>query len=82
MLLDDLGKPRIASNPICIHPYCDFVLHSKVGQPCVIHMFKDVNVQGQILENTKKNWYNVYNVFAPKYFLMRVPRKLLPLVFE
>ena len=36
--------------------YCDFVLHSKVGQPCIIRVFKDVNLQRQILENTTKFW--------------------------
>ena len=39
----------------------------------------DLEVQKQILENTKKIWYNV---FAPEYFLMRVPCKSLPLIFE
>ena len=28
--------------------YCDFVLHSKVGQPCIIRIFIDVNLQRQI----------------------------------
>ena len=32
-----------------------------------------------VLENTTKFWYIV---FAPEYFLMRVPRKPLPLILE
>ena len=59
--------------------YCDFVLHSKVGHPYIIRISMDLEVQKQILENTKTFWYNV---FVPEYFLMRVPRKLLPIIFE
>ena len=59
--------------------YCDFVLHCNVGHPYVIRICADLEVQNQIVENTKRFWYNVS---APEYFLMRVPRKLLPIIFE
>ena len=33
--------------------YCNFVLHSKVGHPYIIRIYMDLEVQKQILENTK-----------------------------
>ena len=58
--------------------YCDFVLHSKVDKPHVERVFPDIELQIKIIENTGKFWYRV---LVPEYFLMRVPRELLPSIF-
>lgn len=57
--------------------YCDFVLHSGVGPPHVERIFQDEQVQGEIIRHCYKFWKCV---LVPEYFLMRVPRNLLPSV--
>ena len=59
--------------------FCDFVLYSKVGPPSIERVYSNVDVQKRIIYGVKKFWYQV---FLPEYFLMRVPRHLLPIIFE
>ena len=56
-------------------PVCYFILHSKVGDPHVIRVTRDESLQNRIAEGTFRFWYNM---LIPEYFLMRVPRCLLP----
>ena len=57
--------------------YCDFVLHSGVGEPHVERILSDVMIQTKIINNTKTFWAHV---LIPEYFIMRVPRGLLPAI--
>ena len=59
--------------------FCDFVLHSKIGIPHVERIYSNIVVQKIIVENVQKFWYRV---FVPEYFLMRVPRELLPILLD
>ena len=59
--------------------FCDFVLHSKVGNPSIERIFPSIAIQQEIIRNGLRFWYNV---LAPEYFLMRVPRELLPVNFD
>lgn len=59
--------------------FCDFVLHSPVGQPFIERVFPDQEIQNNIKKNTLLFWENV---LIPEYFLMKIPRNLLPHVFE
>ena len=57
--------------------YCDFVLFSSKGPPSIQRIYSDTELQNRIAHNTKLFWSKV---FIPEYFLMRVPRGLLPIV--
>ena len=59
--------------------YCDFVLHSGVGEPHVERILSDVMIQTKIINNTKTFWAHV---LIPEYFIMRVPRGLLPAIIR
>ena len=59
--------------------YCDFVLHSKIGPPNIERIYSNVAVQKRIVSGVHAFWYRV---FLPEYFLMRVPRELLPIMFK
>ena len=59
--------------------YCDFVLYSAKGPPHIERIDHDSKLQARIVESKKLFWERV---FIPEYFLMRVPRGLLPLVIE
>ena len=56
-------------------PLCYFVLHSKVGDPYVLRITRDETLQKRIIDGTYRFWFYT---FVPEYFLMRVPRGLLP----
>ena len=57
---------------------CYFVLHSRVNEPHIEHIFSDTVTQKKIVEYTQNFWYRV---LVPEYFLMRVPRELSPIIF-
>ena len=57
--------------------YCDFVLFSNKGPLSIERINPDVELQSRIVNSTQLFWEKVY---LPEYFLMRVPRGLLPLV--
>ena len=57
--------------------YCDFVLYSDIGKIYIQRMFKDKDLQYRIIEATKIFWRRV---LIPEYFLMRIPRELLPFI--
>ena len=57
--------------------YCEFVLYSNKGPISVERINPDFNLQSRIVESTRLFWEKVY---LPEYFLMRVPRGLMPLV--
>lgn len=59
--------------------FCDFVLYAKQGPSSVERIFPDADLQQRIVDSTKLFWEKV---FIPEYFLMRVPRDLLPFVFD
>ena len=57
--------------------YCDFVLHTPKGEPHVERFYHDKETQAKIVEFTKIVWSKV---LIPEYFLMKTPRRLLPVV--
>lgn len=57
--------------------YCDFVLYSALGDPNIERINHDKALQTRIIASTRAFWSKV---LIPEYFLMRVPRKLLPVV--
>ena len=57
--------------------YCDFVLYSAVGPPSIERIYPDMELQKRIVDSTKLFWEKV---FLPEYFLMRVPKGLLPIL--
>ena len=59
--------------------FCDFILYSDKGPSNIERIFPDLDIQLRIIESTRLFWENMY---IPEYFLMRVPRDLLPLVVE
>ena len=56
--------------------FCDFVLHSGIGNPSMERIYRDIELQERIIVNTKLFWKNL---MIPEYFLMRVPRELMPI---
>uniref|UniRef100_A0A7M5X4X3 YqaJ viral recombinase domain-containing protein n=1 Tax=Clytia hemisphaerica TaxID=252671 RepID=A0A7M5X4X3_9CNID len=59
--------------------FCDFILYCYKGPSHVERILPDLELQQKIITNTRLFWEKVY---IPEYFLMRVPRDLLPLVVE
>ena len=59
--------------------YCDFVLHSRLGDPFVERILPDENLQQNIVERTGQFWHRV---LVPEYYMQRVPRELLPIIFN
>ena len=59
--------------------FCDFVLYSAKGPVSIERIYPDSKLQTRIFESTQSFWEKV---FIPKYFLMRVPRDLLPVVIS
>ena len=59
--------------------FCDFILHSKVGPPFIERIYSNIGVQNRIVRGVYNFWYRV---FMPEYFLMRVPRELVPVIFK
>ena len=57
--------------------YCDFILYSSAGKNYVGRIVKDDDVQRQIIKYTKLFWQKI---LIPEYFIMRIPRELLPIV--
>ena len=57
--------------------FCDFLLYSANGPVSIERMYPDSKIQTRIVESTRSFWEKV---FIPEYFLMRVPRDLLPVV--
>ena len=57
--------------------YCDFVLYSALGDPNIERINHDKELQNRIISSTKAFWSKV---LIPEYFLMRVPRKLHPVI--
>ena len=57
--------------------FCDFVLYSANGPVSIERMYPDSKLQTRIVESTRSFWEKA---FIPEYFLMRVPRDLLPVV--
>ena len=60
-------------------PYCDFVLHSKMGNPSIERIDLDDLLAKNIDFYAREFWERVY---IPEYFLMRVPRNLNALDIE
>ena len=58
--------------------FCDFVLHTPKRPPAVERIWPEPQLQEEIVNNTKSLWQKV---FVPEYFLMKVPRRLLPITF-
>ena len=58
--------------------FCDLVLHTPKGPPAVERIWPEPQLQEEIVNNTKSLWQKV---FVPEYFLMKVPRRLLPQIF-
>ena len=58
--------------------FCDLVLHTPKGPPAVERIWPEPQLQEEIMNNTKSLWQKV---FVPEYFLMKVPRRLLPQIF-
>ena len=58
--------------------FCDFVLHTPLGKPSIERIYPDEKLQEDIKNYTLAFWEKV---MIPEYFIMRVPRNLLPLVF-
>lgn len=59
--------------------FCYFVLYSAEGPLNVEKIYPDVVLQKRIVHSSRLFWEKV---FVPEYFLMRVPRGLLPIVFQ
>eukprot|EP00111_Clytia_hemisphaerica_P012642 TCONS_00037184-protein len=57
--------------------YCDFVLNSDKGPNSIERILPDSELQQRIIESTRLFWEKVY---IPEYFLMRIPKDLLPIV--
>ena len=57
--------------------YCHFVLYSDIGKIYIRRIFNDKDLQYRIIEATKIFWRRV---LIPEYFLMRIPRELLPFI--
>jgi hypothetical protein len=55
--------------------YCDFVMHSGVGDPHIERILPNEDLHRRIIQSTKLFWSNV---LVPEYFIMKVPRKLMP----
>ena len=58
--------------------YCDLVLFSAKGLPSIERITPDIKLQHRIVESTKRFWKKV---LVPEYFIMRVPRELIPIIF-
>ena len=59
--------------------FCDFVLYSAKGPVSIERIYPDSKLQTRIIESTLLFWEKV---FILEYFLMRVPRDLLPVVIS
>ena len=59
--------------------YCDFILHSGVGDPHIQRIMKDERIQSEIIHHCYKIWKTI---LVPEYFLMKVPRNLCPVIFN
>ena len=59
--------------------YCDFILYSNVGDARIERIYKDIKLQERIVRSSKIFWSQV---MIPEYFLMRIPRRLLPIIFS
>ena len=59
--------------------FCDFILYCDKGPSHVERILPDFELQQRIIASTRLFWEKVY---VPEYFLMRVPRDLLPLLVE
>ena len=57
--------------------FCDFVLDAGIGNPHIERIFKNDDIQTEILFYTYKFWKQV---MIPEYFIMKVPCELLPVV--
>ena len=56
--------------------FCDLVLHTSLGEPFIERVFLEPTIRDNIVKNTLEFWQKIY---LPEYFLMRVPRGLLPI---
>ena len=59
--------------------YCDFNLYSNVGDGNIERIYKDIKLQERIVRSNKIFWSQI---MIPEYFLMRFPRRLLPIIFS
>ena len=58
--------------------FCYFIMYSAKGPLSIEKIYPDADVQKRIVDGSRLFWEKV---FVPEYFLMRVPRGLLPIVF-
>ena len=58
--------------------YCDFILYFSDGKIYVERIRKDDDIQRRIIKYTKLFWGK--KILIPEYFIMRIPRELLPIV--
>ena len=59
--------------------FCDFVLYSAKGPASIERIYPDSKLQTRIVESNQSFWGKV---FISEYFLMRMPRDLLPVVIS
>ena len=59
--------------------YCDFILYSNIGDGHIKCTYKDIKLQDRIITSSKIFWSQV---MIPEYFWMRIPRRLLPIIFS
>ncbi|EDO36489.1 predicted protein [Nematostella vectensis] len=59
--------------------FCDFVLFSQKGPPSIERFYPESGIQMQIIKATSEFWEKV---LVPEYFLMKVPRGLLPVILD
>ena len=56
--------------------FCDFVLHTPLGEPFIEWVFPESTVENNIINNTLEFWRKIY---LTEYILMRVPRGVVPI---
>ena len=49
------------------------------GYAHIERIYKDIKLQNRIVKNSKIFWFS--QVMIPEYFLMRIPQRLLPIIF-
>ncbi|XP_001631319.2 uncharacterized protein LOC5510867 [Nematostella vectensis] len=59
--------------------FCDFVLFPQKGPPSIERFYPESGIQMQIIKATSEFWEKV---LVPEYFLMKVPRGLLPVILD
>ena len=59
--------------------YCDFILYSTAGKIYLERIVTDDDVQKKIIKYTKLFWEKI---LIPEYFIIRIPRELLPTVLQ